>query len=57
MSNNVCLFYADENDVKGLCGLHKEFQKTDDNEKRRKMHPWGAFISIRVNISAFHLKD
>ncbi|XP_010742880.3 complement factor B-like isoform X1 [Larimichthys crocea] len=37
----------DENDVKGLCGLHKEFQKTDDNEKRRKMHPWGAFISIR----------
>ncbi|XP_004564127.2 complement factor B [Maylandia zebra] len=37
-----------EDEVKGLCGLHKEY--TDNrNELKRKMYPWMVFISTQAD--------
>uniref|UniRef100_A0A7N8X6D6 Complement factor B-like n=1 Tax=Mastacembelus armatus TaxID=205130 RepID=A0A7N8X6D6_9TELE len=37
----------DESDVKGLCGLHKEY---DTGGNIRKKYPWMAHITFKVNI-------
>lgn len=51
----MCVFfYADEEDVKGLCGLHKDYD-TGERDSKRKMYPWMAFIIVQVNVSVFHL--
>ncbi|XP_030602795.1 complement factor B-like isoform X2 [Archocentrus centrarchus] len=34
-------------DVKGLCGLHKEYREPS-NELKRKMYPWMAFVHIQT---------
>nr|XP_046266131.1 complement factor B-like [Scatophagus argus] len=36
----------DEQDVKGLCGLHKEYE-TLDRDSKRKMYPWMAFVYVQ----------
>ncbi|XP_073336041.1 complement factor B-like [Pagrus major] len=36
----------DEEDVKGLCGLHKDYD-TGDRYSKRKRYPWVAFIIIQ----------
>ncbi|KAM8741499.1 complement factor B-like [Acanthopagrus schlegelii] len=36
----------DEGDVKGLCGLHKDFD-TGTKESKKKRYPWVAFIIIQ----------
>nr|AYU71031.1 complement factor B [Oreochromis niloticus] len=38
----------DEDEVKGLCGLHKEYED-HRNELKRKMYPWMAFISTQAD--------
>ncbi|XP_053296809.1 complement factor B [Pleuronectes platessa] len=37
----------DEGDVKGLCGLHKEYDLEDSRESQRKMYPWWAYIVVQ----------
>lgn len=48
---DVYLLYIDEEEVVGLCGLHKEYAAFGDN-KKRKMYPWMVSIEIQVNVSA-----
>ncbi|XP_040907276.1 complement factor B-like [Toxotes jaculatrix] len=36
----------DEEEVKGLCGLHKEYDNGDTDSKR-KMYPWWAYIVVQ----------
>ena len=36
----------DEEDVKGLCGLHKDYD-TGERDSKRKMYPWMAFIIVQ----------
>lgn len=47
-------FYADEEEVTGLCGLHKEYETTR-KESTRQRYPWWASITVKVNVSVFHL--
>lgn len=46
-------FHADEEEVKGLCGLHKDYP-TIGKDSKRKMYPWMAYIVVQVNVSVFH---
>lgn len=43
--------YTDEQEVVGLCGLHKEYE-TDGKDSTRQMYPWMASIIVQVNGSA-----
>lgn len=52
---DVYLFYTDEEEVVGLCGLHKDYD-TQDKDSTRKMYPWMAFIDVQVNVSAVLLE-
>nr|XP_046266129.1 complement factor B-like isoform X2 [Scatophagus argus] len=36
----------DEEEVKGMCGLHKEYE-TLDRDSKRKMYPWMAFVYVQ----------
>ncbi|XP_054481303.1 complement factor B-like [Anoplopoma fimbria] len=36
----------DEKEVKGLCGLHKDYETTG-KDSTRKMYPWWAFITVQ----------
>ncbi|XP_041808468.1 complement factor B-like [Chelmon rostratus] len=36
----------DEEEVRGLCGLHKEYE-TASRDSKRKMYPWMAFITVQ----------
>lgn len=47
--------YTDEQQVKGLCGLHVEYE-TEDRDSDRKMYPWLAYVNVQVSDVAFHLK-
>lgn len=49
------VFYADGDDVKGLCGLHWEY--SDHIYSMRRMYPWMAFVSIGVNVSLSSLNS
>uniref|UniRef100_A0A8D3ADJ3 C3/C5 convertase n=1 Tax=Scophthalmus maximus TaxID=52904 RepID=A0A8D3ADJ3_SCOMX len=46
----------DEEEVKGLCGLHKDYD-TGSRDSKRKMYPWWAYIVVQVNVSAFPLSS
>ncbi|XP_068571958.1 complement factor B-like [Cebidichthys violaceus] len=35
----------DEEEVKGLCGLHKDYKATEDSN--RKMYPWWALVTVQ----------
>ncbi|KAF3706517.1 Complement factor B [Channa argus] len=37
----------DENEVKGLCGLHRDYNPLDNKEGTRKMYPWYAYVNIK----------
>ncbi|KAK2828628.1 hypothetical protein Q5P01_019662 [Channa striata] len=37
----------DENEVKGLCGLHRDYDLYNTKESQRKMYPWYAFINVK----------
>ncbi|XP_070699763.1 complement factor B-like [Pempheris klunzingeri] len=37
----------DEEEVKGLCGLHKESGKGSGKDSKRKNYPWMAFIAVQ----------
>ncbi|XP_044079271.1 complement factor B-like isoform X2 [Siniperca chuatsi] len=37
----------DEEEVKGLCGLHREYDTQNTKESMRKMYPWMAFITVQ----------
>lgn len=50
MLKNV-ISYTDEQEVVGLCGLHKEYE-TAAKDSTRKMYPWMASIIVQVNGSA-----
>lgn len=54
--NMTNITYADEEEVVGLCGLHKSYETIEEKkgESKRKMYPWWAYISIKVNISVFN---
>uniref|UniRef100_A0A3B4ZS29 C3/C5 convertase n=1 Tax=Stegastes partitus TaxID=144197 RepID=A0A3B4ZS29_9TELE len=50
----------DEEEVKGLCGLHKVYDQQPDQHNFRKMYPWVAFIyndggSIQLKVKTFTL--
>lgn len=45
------LFYTDEEEVVGLCGLHKDYE-TVGKDSTRKMYPWMASIEVQVNVAA-----
>lgn len=47
-------FYADEEDVKGLCGLHKDYDMGTKDSKRKR-YPWVAFVIVQVKVSLFNL--
>lgn len=49
------MLFSDEGDVMGLCGLHKEYDIDNSPKSKRLMYPWYAEISVKVNVSAFHL--
>ncbi|XP_032431339.1 complement factor B-like [Xiphophorus hellerii] len=34
----------DESEVVGMCGLHRDYETTEDKESKRKKYPWLAFI-------------
>uniref|UniRef100_A0A3B5RB02 C3/C5 convertase n=1 Tax=Xiphophorus maculatus TaxID=8083 RepID=A0A3B5RB02_XIPMA len=34
----------DESEVVGMCGLHRDYETTEDKESKRKRYPWLAFI-------------
>ena len=55
----VVFFYADEEEVKGLCGLHKDHETADKSDRgiKRKLYPWMAFIFIQVNVYIFNLSS
>lgn len=42
-------FCADEEEVIGMCGLHKTYE-THDRNSDREMYPWMANIYVRVNV-------
>lgn len=42
-------FCADEEEVKGLCGLHKTYE-TGGRNSDREMYPWMASIYVQVNV-------
>lgn len=46
----VVCSYTDEEQVKGLCGLHVEYD-TEDRDSDRKMYPWLAYVNVQVSIS------
>lgn len=52
----IC-FRTDEEEVTGLCGLHREYfsQTKKKKESKREMYPWYAEITVQVNVSAFYL--
>lgn len=52
---DVYLFYTDEEEVVGLCGLHKGYE-TSTADSTRKMYPWMAAITVQVNVSAVLLE-
>ncbi|XP_060941709.1 complement factor B-like [Limanda limanda] len=37
----------DEGDVKGLCGLHKDYEGDGSKDSQRKMYPWWANIVVQ----------
>ncbi|XP_072230703.1 complement factor B-like [Leuresthes tenuis] len=37
----------DESKVVGLCGLHKDYELTDDRVSKQKRYPWMAFVFVR----------
>ncbi|XP_026228408.1 complement factor B-like [Anabas testudineus] len=37
----------DENEVKGLCGLHKDYNKDNTKTSKREMYPWYADITVQ----------
>lgn len=43
---------TDEQQVKGLCGLHVEYE-TEDRDSDRKMYPWLAYVNVQVSNVAF----
>lgn len=49
------LLYTDEDEVVGLCGLHREYE-TQEKDSTRRMYPWMASIVVQVNISAVVLE-
>lgn len=49
--SNLYLFFADEEEVVGLCGLHKDYD-TFDQFSTRNMYPWMASIVVQVDVSA-----
>lgn len=49
------MLYTDEEEVVGLCGLHKEYE-TAEKDSTRKMYPWMASIVVQVNVSAVVLE-
>lgn len=38
------LFNADESEVVGLCGLHRDYETTGDKIDKRRRYPWLAFV-------------
>uniref|UniRef100_A0A3P9I0B0 C3/C5 convertase n=1 Tax=Oryzias latipes TaxID=8090 RepID=A0A3P9I0B0_ORYLA len=37
----------DENEVIGLCGLHRDYELTADKDGKRRRYPWVVFINIQ----------
>lgn len=49
LTRSCCFHDEDEDEVRGLCGLHEPSDRHDHNSNR-KTYPWAASVHIFVNI-------